>query len=226
MAGPESLLSQLGRVITATYGLTRPGSPLETFVIGDRGLLTLHADHWAEGRDLSRPGEAMVLLREEDDDTLVSLYYPDALIENLERHDPRRGLCEENLRDFAVFVEELDHLLVLADASANGRQVAAVELELHANVTVVLTADLFHARSLGLRRLPEEESRALRTALLDCGDYEGEESSGWRQRYLDARRAAWRFLDRLFETPRGERHALLQRFSGAPLPEKLALCAA
>jgi len=220
----SSLLDRVQVLIERIYGLETGLGSAAPFVIGDRGLLELHAKRWARGRDLQQPGEAMLLVRGRAKRPRVTLYYPDRLVTNLENHPPDSGLHEHNLRDSATFVEELDHLLLLAAAARAGRVVRAVELELHANVTKTLVLSLWLARSLGLRRLEPEHHAALRHELLERGDYSREEPEQ-RQRYRDARHHAVRFLRRLRRLPRGERPALLARFSRSPLPDKLALCA-
>ena len=217
---PAPLLDRLQALIERTYALETGLPSAAPFVLGDRGLLERFAGRRAEGRDLSRPGSPMLLL----DEQRVALYYPDRLIANLEANPPDEGLHDQNLRDFAAFIEELDHLLVVASAARQGRTVRAVELELHANVTKILVLSLWLARSLGLRRLEPEHHAALRHELLERGDYEREEPA-LRQRYRDARRHAVRFLRRLRGAPAKERPRLLRRFSHASLPEKLALCA-
>jgi hypothetical protein len=220
----RTLLDRVQALIERTYALETGLSTAAPFVIGDRGLLELYAGKEAEGRDLRRPGEAMILVSGQARRPRVRLYYPDRLVMNLEAHPPEGQLHELNLRDAAAFVEELDHLLVLAAAARAGRVVRAVELELHANVTKTLVLSLWLARSLGLRRLEPEHHAALRHELLERGDYENEEPEQ-RQRYRDARRHAIRFLSRLRRAPRAERPGLLRRFSSSPLPQKLRLCA-
>lgn len=221
---PSSLLDRVQALIESLYGLETGLGTAAPFVIGDRGLLELYASKRARGRDLQAPGEPMLLVSGEARRPRVRLYYPDRLVSNLEKHPPDQGLHEHNLDDCAAFVEELDHLLLLAVAARTGRVVRAIELELHANVTKTLVLSLWLARSLGLRRLEPEHHAALRHELLERGDYAREEPEQ-RQRYRDARRHAVRFLRRLRGTTRKERPAMLRRFSHAPLPDKLALCA-
>lgn len=212
------LLLRVHEIIERTYD--RGLLPLDPspFVIGDDGLERLY------GGPPDGETHAMLLVRTGTETPRVRLYYPDRLIENLERNDPSRGLTEENLRDFATFVEELDHLLLFAACLAWGRAARPVELELHANVTKVLVVSLFLARTLGQPRLTHEQRVHVRFEVLGRGDYEGE-TGDVRQRYLDARRLAFRFLERLEPLAPPRRLELLRSFSRAPLEDKLALCA-
>jgi hypothetical protein len=211
-----SLLDRVSGLIERTYQL---GAGLEDparFVIGDRGVACLYGIP----PERRRP---MLLVRHHGDAHHVRVYYPDRLIDNLERHDPSHGLSEHNLRDFVAFVEEIDHLLVLVACIRRGRRVPAVELELHANVTKFLVASLFLARTVGTERLTGEQRALLRWELLERGDY-GSEDEDLRERYRDARRHAIRFLSRLEGTRAVERPSLLREFSRSPLEGKLALC--
>ena len=210
------LLARVQTLIDRTYG--REGLPeASQFVIGDEGLTRLYGVEPADARP-------MLLVRCVADVHRVRVYYPDALIENLEAHDPGRGLSEKNLHDFSAFVEELDHLLVVASRVRAGQTVTAMELELHANVTKVLVLSLFLARTLGTERLSGEQRARLRWELLERGDFASEEPE-LRTRYLDARRHAIRFLDRLERTPAPDRPRLLRAFSEASVERKLAQCA-
>jgi len=212
----RDLLAAVQSLISRTYGVedTPDAAP---FIIGDRGLDELYE----VGPDARRP---MVLVRSHEGRHHLRVYYPDALIANLEAHDPRCGLSEANLRDFATFTEELDHFVLLASRIAQGQEVPALELELHANVTKVLIAALFLARTLGIPRLTAEQRALLRHELLLRGDY-ASEPPDLRERYLEARRHALRFLDRIERTLPSGRPDLLREFSRSPLQKKLALCA-
>ena len=209
------LLSRLQSLIERTYDL-EPAPDAALFVIGDAGLARLY-----ESRDAGRP---MLLVRHVDGSHLLRVYYPDRLVENLERHDPSRGLSGRNIRDFSAFVEELDHFLQVAACVKSGREVSPVELELHANVTKVLVAWLFAARTLRVARLDRRERDEVKHELLERGDFGGEEPE-LRGRYRDARRHAVRFLRRLEDAPAPERPRLLRTFSRAPLQEKIRLAA-
>src|SRR3981081_1815918 len=54
---------------------------------------------------------ARTFLRTADDRLYVGIYYSNWLIEQLERHDPRGGLSDNNIRSLIMFVEESNHAL-------------------------------------------------------------------------------------------------------------------
>ncbi|MBI4160887.1 MAG: hypothetical protein HY509_00390 [Acidobacteria bacterium] len=211
MAPSRSLLEELQDLIERTYDLERSVQDIGKFVIGDDGYRRL-----VEGRELIRvvhaaePGPA-VLVRQEAGGILASLYYPDWLILQLERHPPLLRVDAENLPALGLFVEELDHLLFLADRARQGRPVRLLELEFHANVTAELAARLLWARQRRRATLGEPERRWLRRHLRGDAGF-GHLEAGVRARYADAARLAERYVDRLDRFPREARLPELRRF--------------
>ena len=174
------LLLVLQSIIERSYGMPRiiqnPGS----FLIGDRGYRFFYAGAGVfEGKD---GGRARLLVRPDAATLRAALYYPDALVYHLERHDPRHGLGDENIDAFADLVEELDHLLVLASRAAAGRPVTVIELELHAAVTKYLLVVHFLGLLTGRRRLSEFHRIWVRHHVFEkYADGDGEESSRYRE---------------------------------------------
>ena len=212
----SDLLARLQRLIERTYDLGN-GPDAAAHVIGDGGLTALYRIP-VEAR---RP---MLLVQRREEGHILHVYYPDRLVANLEANDPSRGLNQHNLRDFATFVEELDHFLQVSACVRAGREITAVELEIHANVTKVLVAWLFVARTLRCEQLAPLDRACVMHELLERGDYHVEEPV-LRERYRDARQHAIRFLSRIQREPIAGRPALLRQFSRANLRSKLALCA-
>lgn len=208
----SSLLEQVQRLLERTYrmdtGIDDPGR----FVIGDRGLRAIYGSPGAtaasDARSASGDG-ARMLVRDGPEGLRACIYYPDALIARLERCPPSRGLREQNVDDFAVLVEELDHLLVLAERVRDGRPLTMFEMELHANVSKHLVLTRFLAGASG--RVRPERRRWLRFHLFDkvrfCDD-----DPGVRQRYSDARSWAVCLIDALPELAVERRIATLRRF--------------
>ncbi len=172
----------------------------------------------AEGAD---PVSARTLLRQEGGGLRVCLYYPDRLIENLERNDPGRTLSDGNVDDFATLIEELDHLLTIADRHRAGAEVSLLELELHANVTKELVLRLFVARMRGRDQILDDEGSWIRHHLFDKVEYR-EEDPAVQARYRDAASLAVRYLDALRSLPADDRPRELRRFHRRSHHEKLA----
>jgi hypothetical protein len=127
-----------------------------------------------------------------------------------------QGLGDANVDAFAIFVEELDHFLVIAERARHARPVSLLELELHAGVTKYLLCALFLSRRADVqgepggprrtdRRLADEDRLWLRWHLFG--------SSSTRKPIrpsgpLSGRRAlARRFIDRLEAEPSSPRSA-------------------
>jgi hypothetical protein len=215
------LLEVVHGLLARTYRLCTGLRELGPFVIGDRGLRELYGhspDAVAAGSGVE--GGARTLVRETNDGVAACIYFPDAMIERLEAFPPQRGLGEENLIPFATFVEEIDHLLVLAERSLASRPVTLFELELHANVSKYLVL----ARFLAGRepRLDEGRRRWLRRSLFDAVRYRDEDLRD-RERYREAARVAVRLLDGLRNLDPATSVHRLRRFHAADLPAKLRL---
>jgi hypothetical protein len=190
-------------------------------VIGDHGLRTLYGR--ARGALIeSGDGQgARLLVRETSAGVRASLYLPDAMIRRLEAFPPTRGVGEQNVDAFATLVEEIDHLVVLADRVCANRPVSRFELELHANVSKWLVLSRF---VIGRRtRLRERDRLWLRWHLFRKHEWV-EHDPRVRRRYRDASRHAVRFLDGWSRSsPASRRIDLLRRFHDAPIDEKLEL---
>jgi hypothetical protein len=212
------LLIELQHLIERTYDLDTGLADIAPFIIGDAGYAIFY-----EGREVVqkvgsgavREGEALptarTLVREEARGVRVALYYPDRLVENLERHDPARHLGDDNVDDFATLVEELDHFLVIADRHRARGTMTLLELELHANVTKALTLEKFVARLLGAKRLAPAGRGWVRHHLFDKNEY-CDEDPDVRARYRHAASLAVKYLDHLQDLPAASRPRELRLF--------------
>lgn len=207
------LLHHLKRIIESTYDLDTGVVDIAPFLIGDEGYARLYS-----GRPVVQkvagsalPATARTLVRSEDGALRMCIYYPDRLVENLEKNDPSRGLGDENVDDFATLVEELDHFLVIADRHRAGGATSLLELELHANVTKALALGLFVVKIRGARRLRAEDRAWVRHHLFGKCEYV-EDDPDVRARYRDAAALAVRYLDHLERIPAHSRPAELRRF--------------
>jgi hypothetical protein len=256
MARAVSLLERLQGIIERTYRMSTGIEEIGRFVLGDDGYRRVYgsvdpvqkvlAAGWAE------PGPRL-LLRHEGEGFRAAIYYPDRLVGRLETRPPTSGLDEENIDDFAAFVEELDHLLCVAARLRERRPFTLLELELHANVTKYFVAALFlgaarRARSSGATsrcasasppggsrrsgvgvsprrdRLGATERAWLRWHLFDKIEY-ADADPEIRARYRDAARYAWRFLSRIERLPAERRLAALRDFHRRTHHQNLALLA-
>ena len=232
-----SLLELLQRLIERTYRMETGIVEIGRYVIGDEGYRRFYPS-FGRGGAPPAPGQrqavgqaggrARVLVHDAPAAVAAHIYFPDELILNLEQYPPTRWLADENVDDFATFVEEIDHLLLIAERVRLGRPVSLLELEMHANVTKYLVCALFRARgrSRGAGGSVEPEDRLwLRWHLFEKAEF-AEADREVQCRYRDASCFAHRFLDRL-ETEREApaRLALLRAFHDSSHQEKLAALA-
>ena len=219
MSGP-SLLSVVQGLLERTYGVDSPAGDLAPFVIGDAGYTRLYAHADVRTVAGSAPATARTMVRETGDGVRASLYLPDALVSTLEAHPPQHGVGEENVDAFGALVEEVDHLLLLAERVRDARPCTLFEMELHANVS----KELVLARFLAGRRprLTPRERVWLRWHLFHKPDWDGNEPEV-RERYREAARYGLRFLERLEARPSTARLRELRRFHAADLEVKLAM---
>ena len=202
-----SLLEALKSLIEKTYGIPPLIEDLGPYIVGDRGLRALYG---------SREAGARLLLRETRRGLSAALYYPDSLVRHLEAHNPLHGLGDANIEEFAVLVEELDHLLTLAHRAHQGRRVSRLELEHHAAVTKYLVVIHFLGRQIRRRRLPEPLRAWARHHLFERYVEGAGESE---TRYRRAARLARRYVDYLDSLGAALRRAELLAFQGRPFQE-------
>lgn len=218
-----SLLRDVQGLIERTYAAASGIADIGPFIIGDEGLRRLRDRHalvrGTDGEQAVLSGAAL-LVRAEPGGTALSVYFPDALIRRLESRPPHHVLDEENVDDFAEFIEEIDHFVVLAHALGDGREITLLELELRANVSKALVVGHFLARHARRAALREEERLWLRHHLFEKRDV-AEPEPAIAARYREARRLAVRLLDRLGGMTRSERLAWLRRWNRLPAAEKV-----
>jgi len=218
-----TLLESVQALLERTYRIRSGVREIGCFVIGDVGYRELYRDaaHGGVGTDPGRDGSgARTLVRETNEGVRACIYYPDAMIRCLEAHPPHRGLCDENVDAFAVFVEEADHLLCIAERARDDRPVSLFELELHANVS----KELVLARYLAGRapRLDPRRRAWLRYHLFHKGTA-ADIDPAVRARYDDASRFALRFLEAAGRMARTQRLEALRQFHAAGAQRKLEL---
>jgi hypothetical protein len=209
-----SLLHQLAGLIERTYDIAPGIEDYASYVIGDDG----YRRRWMAQLEAVEPHSARMLVRENGRDLHAAIYYPNELICELEQEPPQHGLSEKNVDAFATFVEELDHLLLLAWRRLQRRPVSQFELELQANVTKYLVLQRFLSAN---GRLDESKRQWLHHHLFEKAEF-SDENVKIRRRYEEASRSAVKFL-RTLPVLATSRIRLLRRFYAANSGGKLEL---
>jgi hypothetical protein len=219
--GSACLIESIRGLLQRTYLIQSGLSEIGPFVIGDEGYLRLYGSPHAR-REVPSPRivGAKTLVRETREGVAACIYFPDGLIHKLEAFPPQRGLVEENVEAFATFVEEIDHLLVIAERSRLGRPVSLFELELHADVSKYLVLARFLAGRAD--RLRPAEKIWLRRRLFEAERYCNEDPRA-RERYRDAARWAVRLIVAADSLAPGERIDTLRSFHTAGAAGKVEL---
>ena len=182
----ETLFSQVQRLFERTY--SQVGINLEECLIDRNRCAQLSALAGASARELIEL--ARTFLRRADDHLYVGIYYSGWLIEQLERHDPRAGLSDRNIRSLIMFVEEINHALHAALEFKNGRREIGTEdfarnLELQAQVDTYLVLLLFVAFFRRTQRVSKMDRRWLRFHLFSRQCPEAFADKNLRSRYLE-----------------------------------------
>src|ERR1041384_2418193 len=197
----ETLFSQIQKLFERTYA--HVGINLEDCIIDRARCAQLSKLAGASARELSHL--ARTFLRHANDRLFVGIYYSRWLIEQLERHDPRAGLNEANIRSLIVFVEEINHALHAALQFKTGRREIESEefarnLELQAQVDTYLVLLLFVAFFRKTQRVSRTDRRWLRFHLFASTNPDAFRDRNLRARYLETTGLAasyTRFLDTL-----------------------------
>ena len=197
----ETLFSQIQRLFERTYA--QVGINLEDCLIDRTRCAQLSALAGASARELSEL--ARTFLRRTGDQLYVGIYYSRWLIEQLERHDPRAGVGDRNIRSLITFVEELNHALHAALQFKRGvREIGSEDfarnLELQAQVDTYLVLLLFVAFFRKTQRVSARDRRWLRFHLFARQCPEVFRDPNLRGRYLETSQLAasyTAFLDTL-----------------------------
>ena len=217
----ETLFSQIQKLFERTYA--QVGINLEDCLIDRQRSAHLSRLAGASARELSEM--ARTFLRRADDRLYVGIYYSRWLIDQLERHDPRAGLSDRNIRSLIVFVEELNHALHAALEFKSGRREIESEnfarnLELQAQVDTYLVLLLFVAFFRKTQRVSRTDRRWLRFHLFARANPNAFECANLRGRYLETTELAssyTHFLDTLNGMRRLEE---IRRFRSLDYPGK------
>src|SRR3954469_20008536 len=196
-----TLFSEIQRLFERTYASV--GINLEDCLIGRQRCGQLSRLAGASARELS--DLARTFLRAADDRLYVGIYYSQWLIEQLEKHDPRRGVTEENIESLIAFVEEINHALHAALQFHRGvreihREDFARNLELQSQVDTYLVLLLFVAFFRKTQKVSRSDRRWLRFHLFSRQFPHAYADANLRGRYLETTELALQytlFLDAL-----------------------------
>jgi len=197
----ETLFGQIQRLFERTYA--QVGINLEDCLIDRNRCAQLSILAGASARELSEL--ARTFLRRADDQLYVGIYYSRWLIEQLERHDPRAGLSDQNIRSLIIFVEEINHALHAALQFKSGRREISSEdfarnLELQAKIDNYLVLLLFVAFFRKTQRVSRTDRRWLRFHLFASENPGAFHCANLRGRYLETTELAssyTKYLDTL-----------------------------
>jgi hypothetical protein len=196
-----TLFSEIQRLFERTY--VQVGINLEDCLIDRQRCGQLSRAAGASARELSEL--ARTFLRKSQDRLHIGIYYSRWLIEQLEKHDPRKGISDENIRCLITFVEEINHALHAAIQFQRGVREIATEdfarnLELQAQVDTYLVLLLFVAFFRKTQKVSRADRRWLRFHLFSRQTPHAYADANLRGRYLETTELAEQytlFLDAL-----------------------------
>lgn len=194
MSAHTTLFSEIQRLFERTYAAT--GINLEECLIDRQRCGQLSRLAGASARELSEL--ARTFLRRVGDNLHIGIYYSQWLIEQLERHDPRKGISDSNIRHLIAFVEEINHALHAALAFRRGiREIESEDfarnLELQAQVDTYLVLLLFVGFFRKTQRISRTDRRWLRFHLFASHHAEAYSDPNLRGRYLETAALARRY---------------------------------
>ena len=197
----STLFADITRLLERTYAAS--GIVLEDCLIGSERCAHLSRLAGAQARELSEI--ARTFIRHSGDHLFIGIYYSQWLIEQLEHHDPRRGLSDSNISHLIAFVEEIDHALHAALAFQRGERDITAEdfarnLELQARVDTYLVLLLFTAFFRKTQRVSRMDRRWLRFHLFQRENPNAFSDPNLRGRYMETMELAaqyTRMLDAL-----------------------------
>jgi hypothetical protein len=138
-----------------------------------------------ENADTFRFAREKLLLMQNADELLISLFLEPGIVDALNRTDPLDELDDDNLEDFCLALEGVSHFLYLIWNAGRERALSRLELELQAEVDkyAMISAlraqqrssldNGIHSRLFAESRLAPDLSPADRSMYLDASHYAG-----------------------------------------------------
>ena len=225
----KTLFSEIQSLFERTYASV--GINLEECLIDSRRSRQLEALAGAQARELS--SLARTFLRTAGDQLHVGIYYSQWLVEQLEKHDPRAGIGDENIRALIPFVEEINHAIHAALHFQRGEKPSGAEsyarnLELQAQVDTYLVLLLFVAFFRRPGEITDADRKWLRFHMFESQSANPYQDANLRERYLETTRLAASYTNFLEGIQAARRVNEIQIFHALGYDEKrsriLMLC--
>lgn len=190
----STLFSEIQGLFERTYASV--GVNLEECLIDRQRCRQLTALAGARAAELSML--ARTFLRAADGRLRVGIYYSNWLIEQLEKHDPRSGLSDANIKPLIAFVEEINHAMHASlqfqrGEAPQGREEYARNLELQGQVDTYLTLLLFVAFFRKPGKITRADRRWLRFHMFQSQNPTGYRDKTIRARYAETTMLAGRY---------------------------------
>lgn len=170
------MIGLIQRHLEAIYAIEAPD--IRDFLVDAEAVRTLLGEE-------ARPAREWVLVRQEDEDVDIGVYFHEDDLRAVEDRTPAEAV-RDALPAWAAVTEGVSHFLLLVRRAAREESVSLLELETQAEVDKYVTARLHLGPDPGLRR------RLFRDATLAPGLGPEEE-----ERYREAGRLADRYCERL-----------------------------
>jgi hypothetical protein len=217
----KTLFQEIQTLFERTYASC--GVNLEDCLVDSHRSRQLAALAGAQAAELAET--ARTFLRAANGQLRIGIYYSRWLIEQLERHDPRAGIGDHNIRELIAFVEEINHALHAAlqfqSGTAPSRDEAyARNLELQAGVDTWLVLTLFTAFFRQPKPLTKFDRKWIAFHLFEAKNPRAYNDPNLRGRYAETTRLArtyTRFLETLTASRRVEE---IRLFHALPYDDK------
>lgn len=204
----STLFSEIQTLFERTYASI--GVNLEDCLVDSqrsRQLAALAGAQCAELADYAR-----TFLRAVDGQLKIGIYYSEWLIAQLEKHDPRAGLGDHNIRELIAFVEEINHALHAGLAFQRGEipdrsEDYARNLELQSRVDTYLVLLMFMAFFRKPKPLSRQDRKWVQFHLFESISPSGYSDLAIRGRYMETTHLAasyTRYLESLAASRRVE----------------------
>lgn len=177
------MLGELHTLLTDIYALEM-SYDIYDFLTTDRKLASRLDEN-------GRAVDEKLLIAEDLEDSHVSLYLAEELLERLRRNNPVNRLNAGNLEDFWTVLEGISHFTYYAWNATREKSVTLLEMELQAEV------DKFIGTALLLQRQGERPPRRLHHWLFDMAEFDRRLTHRELTRYKEANRYAGKYCRKL-----------------------------